>query len=56
MTKGKYGSSTAVFFLYETGLNRFEFGYASAAAYILFLIIAAFSILQFLMFRRQTES
>jgi multiple sugar transport system permease protein len=47
MTKGKYGSSTAVYFIYETGLNRFEFGYASAAAYILFLIIAIFSIVQF---------
>lgn len=47
MTKGKYGSSTAVYFVYETGLNRFEFGYASAAAYVLFLIIAVFSVVQF---------
>jgi len=47
MTKGRYGSSTAVYFIYETGLNRFEFGYASAAAYILFIIIALFSIIQF---------
>ncbi|MEW5924556.1 MAG: sugar ABC transporter permease, partial [Candidatus Zixiibacteriota bacterium] len=38
MTKGRYGSSTAVYFIYDTGLSRFEFGYASAAAYILFLI------------------
>jgi len=47
MTKGRYGSSTAVYFVYEAGLNRFEFGYASAAAYILFIIIAIFSIIQF---------
>jgi len=47
MTKGNYGSSTAVYFVYETGLSRFEFGYASAAAYILFLIIAMFSFIQF---------
>jgi multiple sugar transport system permease protein len=47
MTKGNYGTSTAVYFVYENGLNRFEFGYASAAAYILFFIIALFSILQF---------
>jgi multiple sugar transport system permease protein len=47
MTKGNYGTSSAVYFIYESGLNRFEFGYASAAAYILFLIIAGFSILQF---------
>jgi len=54
MTQGKYGSTTAVFYLYETGLSRFEFGYASAAAYILFLIIAAFSVAQFFLFRRRT--
>ncbi len=54
MTKGKYGSSTAVYFIYESGLNRFDFGYASAAAYVLFIIIAAFSIAQFTLFRRRT--
>jgi len=47
MTKGRYDSATAVYYIYETGLSRFEFGYASAAAYILFLIIALFSIAQF---------
>lgn len=46
MTRGKYDTSTAVYFIYEIGLNRFEFGYASAAAYILFVIIAIFSIVQ----------
>ncbi len=56
MTKGKYGSSTAVYYIYETGLSRFEFGYASAAAYLLFIIIAIFSILQFRLFRRKTTS
>ena len=54
MTKGKYGTSSAVYFVYESGLNRFEFGYASAAAYVLFLIIAAFSVLQFILMRRRT--
>jgi len=47
MTKGKYGSSSAVYYIYESGLSRFEFGYASAAAYVLLLIIAVFSYLQF---------
>jgi len=56
MTKGKYGSTTAVYFIYESGLNRFDFGYASAAAYLLFVIIAAFSIAQFSLFRRRTVS
>jgi len=54
MTKGKYGTSTAVFFIYETGLNKFEFGYASAAAYVLFLIIAIFSLAQFRLFRQRS--
>jgi len=53
MTRGRYGSSTAVYFVYDTGLTRFEFGYASAAAYILFVVIAIFSIAQFVMFRRR---
>ncbi len=47
MTKGNYGTSTAVYFIYDSGLSRFQFGYASAAAYILFVIIALFSIAQF---------
>ncbi|MFH2037343.1 MAG: sugar ABC transporter permease [Candidatus Zixiibacteriota bacterium] len=53
MTKGNYGSSTAVYFVYESGLSRFEFGYASAAAYILFLIIAMFSFIQFGLLRQR---
>lgn len=53
MTKGKYGTSSAVYFIYESGLNRFEFGYASAAAYLLFVIIAIFSILQLGLMRRK---
>jgi len=49
MTKGGPLNSTftGVYFVYESGLKRFDFGYASAAAYILFAIIAIASILQF---------
>ena len=48
MTQGKFETSTLVYFIYETGLTtKFNFGYASAAAYILFVIVALFSILQF---------
>ncbi|SYZ73394.1 conserved membrane hypothetical protein [Candidatus Zixiibacteriota bacterium] len=54
MTGGKSGTSTAVYFVYETGLSRFEFGYASAAAYILFLIIALFSLAQFGLLRQRS--
>jgi len=56
MTKGKFDTMTAVYFVYETGLTtQFKFGYASAAAYILFAIIAAFSALQFVLLRRRRE-
>lgn len=54
MTKGKFDTSTVVYFVYETGLQtRFKFGYASAAAYLLFVIIGLFSILQFVLMRRR---
>ncbi len=49
MTKGGPLNSTftGVYFVYETGLRQFDFGYASAAAYILFAIIALASLIQF---------
>ncbi len=53
MTRGRYGTSTAVYFIYEAGLSHFEFGYASAAAYVLFIIIAVFSLIQFRLFRQR---
>ncbi|HKK21656.1 MAG TPA: sugar ABC transporter permease [candidate division Zixibacteria bacterium] len=54
MTSGKFDTSTAVFFVYDTGLTtKFQFGYASAAAYVLFVIIAVFSAAQFMLLRRR---
>ncbi len=54
MTKGKFDTASMVYFVYETGLTTaFQFGYASAAAYVLFVIIALFSILQFALLRRR---
>lgn len=54
MTKGKFETSTMVYFIYELGLTtKFEFGYASAAAYILFIIIGIFSLFQFIIFRKK---
>jgi multiple sugar transport system permease protein len=49
MTRGGPLNSTftGVYFVYETGLRRFDFGYASAAAYVLFAIIGAASLVQF---------
>jgi len=54
MTKGKFDTATAVYFIYEQGLQtEFRFGYASAAAYVLFVVIALFSIVQFILLRRR---
>lgn len=54
MTKGKFDTATAVYFIYEEGLaTQFRFGYASAAAYLLFLVIAVFSAVQFALLRRK---
>ena len=54
MTRGKFDTSTAVYYIYETGLQtQFRFGYASAAAYLLFAVIATFSTVQFFLLRRR---
>jgi len=49
MTGGRPFNSTltTVFFIYERGITRGDMGYASAAAYLLFLIILIFSLIQF---------
>jgi len=48
MTKGGPLNSTLtmVYLVYEQGLHKFDFGYASAIAYCLFFIIMVFSLLQ----------
>jgi multiple sugar transport system permease protein len=48
-------SRTAVLFLFETAFGRWELGYASAAAEILFLIILAVTFLQYWSTSRATE-
>jgi len=49
MTSGRPFNSTltSVYFIFDKGIGRGDIGYASAAAYILFLIILVFSLLQF---------
>jgi multiple sugar transport system permease protein len=48
MTRGGPLNSTltSVFYLYDRAFYRFEMGYASAIAYLLFIVIMAFSVLQ----------
>ena len=54
MTKGKFDTMTMVYFIYEKGFTTtLQSGYASAAAYILFAIIAIFSFGQFFLLRRK---
>ncbi|OGC83655.1 MAG: ABC transporter permease [candidate division Zixibacteria bacterium RBG_19FT_COMBO_42_43] len=52
MTKGGPLNSTltVVYSVYENGLVRFQMGYASAMAYVLFFIIMIFSLLQMKVF------
>lgn len=49
MTSGRPFNSTltAVYFIFDKGITRGDIGYASAAAYILFMIILIFSLAQF---------
>ncbi len=53
MTKGGPLNSTftMVYFVYEEGLHKFNIGYGSAAAYLLFLVIALISVLQLKLIR-----
>lgn len=54
MTKGKFDTASLVYFIYEQGLTgSFAFGYASAAAYLLFLMVAILSIAQFILLQRE---
>lgn len=47
---------TLVLFLYEQGFRNFKFGYASAIAWLLFLFILAFSLINFMATRRIARS
>ena len=53
-TRGGVGgsASTLTYFLYDSGFGRNEFGYASAVALVLFVIILAFTIIQLRLQRR----
>jgi multiple sugar transport system permease protein len=57
MTKGGPLNSTmtVVYDLYETGLRKFRMGYASAMAYVLFVIIMALALLQMKVMRSEEE-
>jgi multiple sugar transport system permease protein len=50
-----YATTTSVFYIYKTGFQNFEFGYASIQAVVLFLIIMGFSALLFRMLSEDFE-
>ena len=54
MTGGGPGTSTTtlVMYVYQMGFQSFQMGYASAVAFVLFLLIMLFSLLQFVLQRR----
>ncbi|MCU6791372.1 MULTISPECIES: carbohydrate ABC transporter permease [Paenibacillus] len=54
MTQGGPGSSTKVmvYYIWEKAFKLFEFGYASALAYILFFLIMAFTLIQWALRKR----
>lgn len=58
MTKGGplNATFTGVYFVYETGLRQFDFGYASAAAYVVFAVIGLASLIQFKLLRTEWRS
>jgi multiple sugar transport system permease protein len=44
---------TMVQFIYETAFNSYRMGYAAALSWLLFLVVAAFSFLQFRLMRER---
>ncbi|MGN7940308.1 carbohydrate ABC transporter permease [Metabacillus sp. 22489] len=46
---------TSVMYLYETAFTRYQYGYGSAIAFGLFLVIVIFSILSFTLMNRRTK-
>ena len=48
-------TTVLVYYLYEQAFQNFNFGYASAIAYVLFLIILVITAIQFRVGRRFTH-
>ena len=46
-------ATTSVYYMYTQGFNEFQFGYASAVAWFLFIIIFSLTLLQFRMNRNE---
>ena len=57
MTDGGPGRATKVLsqLIYEEGIREGRFGYASAISLVLFLLVAGFTVIQFLLQRRRED-
>jgi ABC-type sugar transport system permease subunit len=55
MTQGGPERSTLVLmmYIYETSFNNYRLGYGAAMSWLLFVLIAAFSVLQFRLMREK---
>ncbi|MDY4609235.1 MAG: sugar ABC transporter permease [Sphaerochaetaceae bacterium] len=54
---GPYGTTRVlVQYIYETGFKYFKMGYSAAMSYILFLVILAISVIQYLLLGRKGEA
>ena len=47
MTKGSLGTSSLMYYVYTQAFENYRMGYASALAWVLFLIILVFTVLRF---------
>lgn len=50
-----YASLTVVLYMYQQGFGQYQLGYSSAVAYLLFLVVFAFTLIQFRVMRRSLQ-
>lgn len=54
MTEGRLGTSSLMYYIYQLGFMSYDMGYASAVAWILFIIIMAITLLRFKLKKDET--
>ena len=53
MTKGAMGTSSLMYYIYTLGFENYKMGYASALAWVMFILILGFTILRFVLRRKE---
>ncbi|MEG0902168.1 MAG: sugar ABC transporter permease, partial [Clostridia bacterium] len=54
MTQGSLGTSSLMYYVYTLAFENYRMGYASALAWVLFLMILVFTILRFVLKKDET--